>query len=249
MTQQMPEHASSEQERWHNPASSAHVKLPTPSHRDQTDPRSSVRGLTAVPLTQRQVCDVVAIARQALAQGTVPALTAPNSIREQAVINQADPHRPAVTYRCTGDDGQPMHGPTARPTRLTILPTRTHPVQLTPKKPRHRDRESLYRLRSPAARLGGDRPRRLPRGAEPLAGFGPAAWSLEAAPIQLDYRGPSAASRHEHLYNVIPSTRRPSHLACRTRVIPPTLECWYSRRATAQAGGDSERTVLAGSLI
>src|ERR1039458_9019217 len=62
-------------------------------------------------------------------------------------------------------------------------------------------------------------------GRRAAAGFGPAALSLEAAPIQLDYRGPSAASRHEHLYNVIPSTRRPSHLACRTRVIPPTPEC------------------------
>ena len=58
--------------------------------------------LAALPLAQRQVRDLVAVGGEPLAEVAVPALGAADGVREQAVVDEADPHagaRACQTFR------------------------------------------------------------------------------------------------------------------------------------------------------
>ena len=50
------------------------------------------RGVAVFPLAQREVGDLVTLQDEALGKAAVPPLGAPDGVREQTVIDQADPH-------------------------------------------------------------------------------------------------------------------------------------------------------------
>src|SRR5262249_5485126 len=58
-----------------------------------------VHSRAALPLAQRQVCDLVALSCQSHREVAIPALAAPDRIGEEAVIDNADPHPASISSR------------------------------------------------------------------------------------------------------------------------------------------------------
>ena len=101
MAQQVPQHARAEHQRRQDPA------LPRPPVQREPRPGGDdaharhLAGRAARPLAQRQVRHVMPVGREPLREVAIPALGAPDRVREQAVVDDADPHAGASATSST----------------------------------------------------------------------------------------------------------------------------------------------------
>ena len=114
VAQQVPQHARAEDQRRRDPPPAAGVERhPRPGRpdRDAVDDRPRA----AIPLAQREVRHVVTVDGQALGEVAIPALGPADRVREEAVVDDQDPHAAAGSQ--TGGSGrlapQAQHSPRA----------------------------------------------------------------------------------------------------------------------------------------
>ena len=98
-TEEVPEHAGSEDERRQQPSpASCGVEAHTGARGDDANARN-VGLVTAIPLPERQERHVVAARRERLREVSIPALRSADRVRVQAVVDDADLHAPYPSRR------------------------------------------------------------------------------------------------------------------------------------------------------
>jgi hypothetical protein len=100
VTAQMPEDAPAEPKCRADPAPAGDVQVDTRPDGHDLD-AGNPRLLAVLPLTQRQVRDLEALAGEPLGEGALPALAAADGVGIEAVVDEADVHREP-----TGRDGR-----------------------------------------------------------------------------------------------------------------------------------------------